>query len=290
MVGGLRWGEDPGPIVAVNISLTIVNDLLIGGNRGLMDLMTSFPQMILFSLALFGDLVRALPANKRQSWNFWMGSPEGVRSFNKRSFAVSVSRLLQTEKIEKAIKNGRVEIKITPHGLRFLSQSLHLEKFSRRKWDEKWRVVIFDINEKDRKSRDFLRRELKDLGFGMLQESVWISPFPIEDELSDLLDTWEIKGEILVSRSEILIGNQKDIAGRVWDLGKINDEYLDLNEEWESLPESGRTKGAAFKFQQRYFDLLKRDPFLPVELLPKVWFAKETKKIYTKKVNQILLG
>lgn len=251
--------------------------------------MTSFPQMILFSLAFFGDLVRELPTNKRQSWNFWMGGPEEVSSFNKKSFASSVSRLLRTEKIEKVVKNGRVEIKITPRGLKFLSQNLNLEKFSQGKWDKKWRVVIFDISEKDRKSRDFLRRELKELGFGMLQESVWISPFPIEGELTELLKSWEIKGEILVSRLEILFGDQKEIAERVWELEKINDEYLELNEEWGSLADSERTKEAAFKFQQSYFDLLHRDPFLPEELLPQDWLAKEAKKIYTKEVNKILL-
>jgi len=255
-----------------------------------MDLMTSFPQLILFSLALFGDLVRELPSNKRQSWNFWMGNPEGVDSFNKRSFAASVSRLLRTEKIEKVVKNGKVEIKITANGLKFLSQSLNLEKFSRGKWDKKWRVVIFDINEKDRKSRDFLRRELRELGFGMLQESVWISPFPIENELTELLETWEIKGEVLVSRLEILVGDQKDIAERVWDLEKINDQYLELNEEWENLEDSQRTKEAAFKFQQQYFYLLSLDPFLPEELLGEDWFAGQAKKIYTREVNKILLS
>lgn len=250
--------------------------------------MTSLPQMILFSLAVFGDLIRELPANKRQSWNFWLGNPERVHSFNRKSFANSVSDLLKTERIEKVIKGGKVVVKITPRGLKFLSKHLNLEKFCRGRWDEKWRVVIFDINEKDRRQRDTLRDQLRELGFGMLQESVWIFPYPIEEELTELLDTWKVKGEILVSRLEILSGNQRKIAARVWGLADLNEAYRELNDDWEFLDDPKRTKEAAFRFQQKYFDLLRRDPFLPEEILPPHWSAKETRKIYAKEVNRII--
>ena len=43
------------------------------------------------------------------------------------------------------------------------------------KWDGKWRLVIWDIPEKRRKTRDLLRYQLKQLGFKRFQNSVWVS-------------------------------------------------------------------------------------------------------------------
>ncbi len=48
-------------------------------------------------------------------------------------------------------------------------------KFEDRKWDGKWRMVIWDIPEKRRKARDLLRHQLKQLGFEKIQNSVWAS-------------------------------------------------------------------------------------------------------------------
>lgn len=50
-------------------------------------------------------------------------------------------------------------------------------------WDRKWRLIIFDIPDKKKKSREFVRKELKRLGFFKLQESVFIYPFKCKDEI-----------------------------------------------------------------------------------------------------------
>lgn len=53
-----------------------------------------------------------------------------------------------------------------------------------RKPDGKLRIVIFDVPEKLKVSRDFFRRHLIELGFVMRQQSVWISKVPCEDLVS----------------------------------------------------------------------------------------------------------
>lgn len=60
------------------------------------------------------------------------------------------------------------------------------------KWDGKWRGVIFDIPELNRRDRNFLRRELHQMGFKELQKSVWISPHNFEKELKALLKLWRV--------------------------------------------------------------------------------------------------
>ncbi|MCD6500771.1 hypothetical protein J7K42_01995 [bacterium] len=60
-----------------------------------------------------------------------------------------------------------------------------------KKWDGKWRGIIFDIPELDRRDRNFLRKELYQMGFRELQKSVWVAPFDFERELKTLLKLWK---------------------------------------------------------------------------------------------------
>jgi DNA-binding transcriptional regulator PaaX len=54
--------------------------------------------------------------------------------------------------------------------------------FDFRKWDHKWRILSFDIPEDRRRVRAQLRRYLHLLGFRSIQQSIWITPRPIEYE------------------------------------------------------------------------------------------------------------
>jgi len=79
-----------------------------------------------------------------------------------------------------------------------------------RLWDHKWRAIIFDVPEKNRHERNFLRKELKWMGFKELQHSVWITPYDIEKELLCLLKLWhkDFKGDIRFLKVEKIINDQ----------------------------------------------------------------------------------
>jgi len=55
------------------------------------------------------------------------------------------------------------------------------EKKMRKKWDRKWRIVIFDIPERNRYIREKIRKDLINYGFMRLQDSVWIYPHDCEE-------------------------------------------------------------------------------------------------------------
>lgn len=57
-----------------------------------------------------------------------------------------------------------------------------------KKWDRKWRLVIFDISQLKKIYREAFRGKLKELGFLPLQKSVWIIPFDCRDEIDLLKD------------------------------------------------------------------------------------------------------
>lgn len=110
-----------------------------------------------------------------------------------RLFELKRSGYFQEEKKGKERKWA-----LTSKGRLVIIKNILRDKKSRLKWDGKWRAIIFDIPELSRKDRDFLRKELKWIGFQELQKSVWVFPYEIEKELVALLNLWKIqfKGDI----------------------------------------------------------------------------------------------
>ena len=66
-----------------------------------------------------------------------------------------------------------------------------------KKWDKKWRVVIFDIPEKKRKIRNGLTELFRRAGIKRLQNSVWIYPYDCEDIIALLKTHFGIGKDLL---------------------------------------------------------------------------------------------
>jgi DNA-binding transcriptional regulator PaaX len=66
-----------------------------------------------------------------------------------------------------------------------------------KKWDGKWRVLIFDIPEKRRFVRDQIRQTLVTIGFMQLQKSVWVYPYDCEDLISLLKADFKMGKSVL---------------------------------------------------------------------------------------------
>ena len=60
----------------------------------------------------------------------------------------------------------------------------HMSRYEIRqpkKWDKRWRIIIFDIPENKKLMRDQARNILREAGFQRLQDSVWVYPYDCED-------------------------------------------------------------------------------------------------------------
>jgi len=66
-----------------------------------------------------------------------------------------------------------------------------------KKWDKKWRVLIFDIPEYRRALREKVRRTLRTIGFVRVQDSVWVYPYPCEDLITLLKADFKVGKDIL---------------------------------------------------------------------------------------------
>ena len=89
-----------------------------------------------------------------------------------------VSGMIGIGLLRKVNRDGRVSVELTEKGERKLQKYRSFFKEKNKKWDGYWRIIIFDVWEKRRWSRDALRSELRNYGFVQLQRSVWVYPYP----------------------------------------------------------------------------------------------------------------
>ena len=115
--------------------------------------------------------------------------------YNRRKFYQYMYNLERHGFVKKTFleKKNRSFFHLTPKGKLQILKYLHLEKIRKKKWDGRWRVIIFDIPETLRKWRGYIRNELKGLGFMPLQESVYLTPFPVTEELERFLKKWNLR-------------------------------------------------------------------------------------------------
>lgn len=105
-----------------------------------------------------------------------------------RSFANAVRRLERKNLVGIRTRDGQEFWSLTKEGEKFVRLiKARMHYAGNQRWDKKWRLVVFDIPEKIRGRRDYLRKELNYLGFHQLQKSVWVSPYPLPPEFSEIV-------------------------------------------------------------------------------------------------------
>lgn len=118
--------------------------------------------------------------------------------YKRNNFFQTVDRNLKTGDIEKIIKKDKVYLRLTSTGKDRLYRDFPILNLTK-KWNKCWLIVIFDIAEKSKSIRKNLRRKIKSLGFGMLQESVWISLLAIGRDMKELISSIGLFENIFVS-------------------------------------------------------------------------------------------
>jgi len=109
-------------------------------------------------------------------------------------------------------KNHQIYISLTEKGKKKAGwlqiDALGIKK--PKKWDKKWRLVIFDISQLKKLYREAFRGKLKDLGFHPLQKSVWVYPFDCGDEIGVLREFFGL------SEKEIRLIVAESIGSNEW--------------------------------------------------------------------------
>jgi len=89
-------------------------------------------------------------------------------------------------------KNGF--LRMTPSGIKvFEKMQIYGHGLPKpKRWDRRWRVLIFDIPDYRKGLRAKVRRSLHAVGFVLLQKSVWIYPYDCEDFIAMLKADFKI--------------------------------------------------------------------------------------------------
>ena len=141
------------------IQNAILTTLLVGG-------------MIAIGAAPRLDLLKLLGARKRNPYRL------------KHQINDTLLRLVRKGLVTFVEKDGRKFARLTPAGTKQLEleqQKAALRLQKNKRWDKRWRVIIFDIPERRRGVRGRLRAIMQECGFVRLQDSVWVYPHDCEE-------------------------------------------------------------------------------------------------------------
>lgn len=112
-------------------------------------------------------------------------------------------RLSDSGYVKKFKLDGELLIELTNEGSKLINRKQPTK-------DGVWKLVIFDIPEKQKYVRTVLRAKLKSLHFKKWQNSIWISPYALDEEIEEELKSLAEKFFIrLIKTTDI--NNTKDL-------------------------------------------------------------------------------
>jgi len=123
---------------------------------------------------------------------------------------------LKKRKLIEIVKydDDKVKVKLTNKGKErikeFSLETLSIEK--PKKWDGKWRILMFDIPTKPKiynQAREALRSKIKELGFHQMQKSAWAYPYECEDEILFIAEIFNVQKHIEIITAEKLLHEEQ---------------------------------------------------------------------------------
>ncbi|MCC7164892.1 MAG: phenylacetic acid degradation operon negative regulatory protein PaaX [Anaerolineae bacterium] len=222
-------------------------------------------------LALFGISEQAVRTTvSRMTQRGWLAA-ERIRNSSSYIFTAQAQQL---------IREGRDRIFDAPPAAE--------------QWNHCWHLVTYFIPEEHRRARDQFRRELSWLGYGMLTNTVWASPRNQQRAIQALAARLDIQNfvETFSAQAEGFMSSDGFVA-RCWDLDALNHDYCAFIARHAPAANFYRAQfamnaavDASECFARRvllihqYRKFPYRDPYLPLELLPREWRGWEATALF----------
>lgn len=118
------------------------------------------------------------------------------QKINQRGLHTAISKLYQSQIIDyKENKDGSATLVLAENGkkriLQYNIDNIEIKKPN--KWDGFWRIVIFDIPERKKKTRDAFVFKIKSIGMISIQKSVLVCPYDCKNEIDFIIELMGIK-------------------------------------------------------------------------------------------------
>jgi phenylacetic acid degradation operon negative regulatory protein len=158
-------------------------------------------------------------------------------------------------------------------------------------WDGYWLVVIFSVPEEQREIRHLLRTRLRWLGFGPLDDGVWVSPHDMTAEVAAALAEYGVpQATLLRSLPVAPEGSHLRHPLAAWNLDELRGNYDQFIAKFGPLLERVKhgqvsvsealVERTAIMDTWRTFPNL--DPDLPDSVLPVNWPRKRAREIFAE--------
>lgn len=213
----------------------------------------------------------------RTTWQARVEADKFLEQVNFETIKNAIANARQKGFIKKA-NHKRVWPEITEEGKRRLKELVpHYDE--KRVWDERVYLITYDIPEEKKNARELLRAFLRRIGCGMVQESVWLTPYNPKEVLEEFIKERNLIGNILISDigEDGSVGDEdlKTLISRIYDLSELNDQYKEFIEKHKDKEKSDRIQ-ATFE----YLSILRNDSQLPFSLLPSDWVGEKAYHLY----------
>ncbi|MBA4538625.1 phenylacetic acid degradation operon negative regulatory protein PaaX [Bacillus aquiflavi] len=160
-------------------------------------------------------------------------------------------------------------------------------------WDGKWRILMYSFPEEKRELRNEIRKELSWTGFGMISNSTWVSPNPLEDQVRQMIKNYHIEDyTMLFSSATVVSHSNQYVIDKGWDLQHISDEYDRFIQQYEPKFDELREKALnnsltdeecfieRTQIVHEYRKFLFQDPGFPRDLLPENWSGTKARELF----------
>lgn len=208
---------------------------------------------------------------------------EILKRVNHRTITATWHQLRRKRLTSYKKRKGLYSPIVTEYGLKRLKEKL--PKFHKeRPWDGKIYLITYDVPEAKSRKRQYLRKFIKNIGAAPLQMSVWLTPYNPRQLLNRFVRNNKIEGSIIVSDvgKDGGVGETsiQDLLVKLYNLEKLNSRYEEFIKQAESKT------GSLSYLLLKYLSILKDDPQLPFELLPKRWLGSVAQKVCQKLVSE----
>jgi phenylacetic acid degradation operon negative regulatory protein len=224
-------------------------------------------------ITLLGTYVR--PFGDRV-WSGGLVTLLGQLGFSTGAARVALTRLVRRGLIARMREGRLVHYRVTPRADRLLAEGdgRIFSLGDPRDDGGTWTVLWHQIPEGRRLERSRLARRLRFLGFGSVQDSVWVSPHDHSDEVSHLLSELEVASYATLFLSRV--GGPdglRALVSRAWDLSGLVERYEAFDAEFSPHARRARLDDAdAFRVRTRLVHMFRGfptlDPELPEDLAP----------------------
>lgn len=242
---------------------------------------------------LYGDYIR------HRGGEAWTGSLIellGLFGLSEQAVRSTLSRMSQKGWL-KSRKVGRQSFySQTPKFLKLLEDGARRIFQPRRDpWDGRWHLLIYSIPESKRHLRRRLRQRLLWLGFGVLNQTTYISPRDLRAEVEQIVNALRIRPyvEFFTTAEHWGFSSNEELVAHCWDLKGLNEYYAAFIARYDPLFQACRARLEAgdsldpqecfvqrFMLVHEYRSSPYVDPNLPLELLPDDWLGERAVQLF----------